>query len=118
MTEMVIAFIIVCLVVMVMIGIGIGSLRSNKPVRFYTGDKPLLPGEVKDVKKWNRKHGWMWIIFGSIMIAAFAIPLVLNNEKLMGILYMMSVFGGLVGMMGYHGYLKKRFILEKDNRKI
>ena len=116
MAEMIIGLVIVGMVAGTMIIIGISNLRSKKPVGFYTGDKPLLPGEVSDVKKWNRRHGWMWIIFGSLMMIAYVLPLLLNNEKLMGILYMISVFGGIVGMMGYHGHIKKRFILDKDNK--
>ena len=117
MPEMIIGLAIVCLVAGIMILVGISNLKSKEPVGFYTGDKPLLPGEVSDVKKWNRRHGWMWIIFGCLMIAAYVLPLLLNNEKLMGILYMISVFGGIVGMMGYHGYIKKRFLLDKDNKR-
>ncbi len=116
MAEKIIGLVIVSMVAGVMIIIGISNIRSKKPVGFYTGDKPLLPGEVSDMKKWNKRHGWMWIIFGCLMIAAYVYPMLLDNEKLMGILYLISVFGGIIGMMGYHGHMKKRFILDKYNK--
>ena len=50
---MIMGFVIWSIVFAIMLGIGIWSYRSEKPVGFFTGTKPP---EVKDAKKYNIPH--------------------------------------------------------------
>ena len=47
---------------MFMFGIGLVQIKSQKPVAFYSGEKPPMEENVRDIEKWNRKHGIMWIL--------------------------------------------------------
>ena len=44
---------------MFMFGIGLVQIKSQKPVAFYSGEKPPMEENVRDIEKWNRKHGIM-----------------------------------------------------------
>ena len=68
MAEHIILFVILCLTAFIMIGIGISQLKSTRPVGFYTGVKPPEEKQLRDVRAWNRKHGIMWIVYGSAII--------------------------------------------------
>lgn len=66
-----VAFIIWSLVSFIFIGLGISNFYAKGVVGFWS----YVPApEVDDVKGFNRAVGWMWIIFGILMIV-FGIPL-------------------------------------------
>lgn len=113
MAEYIIYFIIWCLVALVMFGIGISQLKSEKPVGFYTGVKPPEEKQLRDVRAWNRKHGVMWILYGAALICCGiaivaagglgcdTIPLVLAECAV--------VIGGIFAMMCYHVRLERLY---------
>lgn len=68
---MVISFLVFLFVFCFMTGIGIWCLRSRNPVTFYTGEKPLKPEQVKDVKAWNRKHGVLWLCYAGAILLGY-----------------------------------------------
>ena len=58
-----IAFIIWTVVSLIFLGIAISTLRAKEPVGFYTFVKAPQPEEMKDIKKYNRAVGILWLIF-------------------------------------------------------
>lgn len=66
-------FVIYLIVAAVMFGIGISQYRSTKPVGFYSGEKPPKESELTDVIMWNKKHGKMWIGYGIVIMASYAL---------------------------------------------
>lgn len=62
----VICFAIYFLTALLMISIGVSQLKSQEPVGFYSGEKPPNKDELTDVISWNKKHGTMWVLYGTI----------------------------------------------------
>ena len=60
---MLIAFIIWTVVSLIFLGIAISTLRAKEPVGFYTFVKAPQPEEMKDIKKYNRAVGILWLLF-------------------------------------------------------
>ena len=71
MAEFIFGFVIYLMVAAIMFGIGISQYRSQKPVGFYSGEKPPLEKELTDVEAWNKKHGKMWIGYGVIIVISY-----------------------------------------------
>lgn len=86
---------------LIMVSIGAGQWKSEKPVGFYTGEKPLSPGDVTDVKKWNHLHGGMMMIYGGLLLIAGA-GFLLPDERVGAVLFFALVLLPLPGMMLYH----------------
>ena len=63
MAGYIISLVVFLLVSMVMIIIGISQIRSKQPVGFYTGEKLPREDELSDVVAWNKKHGYMWVVY-------------------------------------------------------
>ena len=94
---MIIGFVIWSIVSAIMLGIGIWSYRSEKPVGFFTGTKPP---EVKDARKY------------AVLLELFGIPFLFLKQNSAGFI---PVFLGTIAisiglMVGY-------VIIEKKNRK-
>lgn len=115
MAGFIIYFVIMCLVALVMIGIGVSQLKSRKPVGFYTGVKPPEEKELRDVKAWNKKHGMMWISYGATITGCGLAQMIAGlagwNDVLLVILEIFIVIGGVFVMMWYHMRLEKRYRL-------
>lgn len=62
-----IAFIIWSIVSLIFLGIAISTLRAKEPVGFFTFVKAPQPEEIKDVKKYNRSVGILWLFFASAL---------------------------------------------------
>ena len=92
-----------------MFGIGIYQWRSEKPARLSTGEATIDPSELTDVKAWNRKHGMMWILYGVIMVAGFAVSLTIDNSLYAGLVAMAAIFLPLILIPVYHNYLLKKY---------
>ena len=112
MAEYIMSMVIIFFVAIVMIGIGISQIRSKKPVGFYTGEKAPSEEELSDVAAWNKRHGYLWVLYGLVMIVSFLLASLVKSETL----EMIILIGGMVGMlpimMLYHHYLKKRYYKE------
>ncbi len=109
MAEYIISLIIFLLVTIVMIIIGVSQIKSKKPVGFYMGEKPPREDELLDVVAWNKKHGYMWIIYGFIIIGFFVVASLVKSETIAMVLLLSGIIGALPIMMFYHSNLKKKY---------
>lgn len=108
MAEYIFGLAIFIFVSIVMVAIGIAQVRSKEPVGFYTGEKPIRSEQISDVKEWNKKHGFMWILYGVAIIGSYIICSFVNSETISGTVLIATIVGALPIMMFYHSYLKKR----------
>jgi len=97
---------------MFMFGIGLGQIKSKKPVAFYSGEKPPMEENVKDIEKWNRKHGIMWILYGIAIVFGIVGGVIVGDSPLLVIIYCGSLLLPIVIMVLYHKKLVKDFIIE------
>lgn len=113
--ESVISLVIYFIVTLIMFGIGITQLRSEKPVAFYSGEKPPAEQELTDIKSWNQKHGRMWILYGAVILCSYFIGSILGDSPWC----ILPMCGGLLFpipvMMWYHHRLSKTY-LQKQSR--
>lgn len=72
-----VAFIIWSLVGVLFIGLGISNFYAKHVVGFWSN---IPAPEIEDMKHFNRAVGWMWIIFGILMIV-FGIPLLSGQNS-------------------------------------
>ena len=79
---MLIGFIIWSVVALFLAGIGVYDLNAKKAVGFFTGVKPP---EVKDVKKYNRSVGILWIVY-AVVFEALGLPLLFLERGSAGFL--------------------------------
>ena len=91
MAEYIISLVIFLLVTVVMIIIGVSQIRSEKPVGFYTGEKPPREDELSDVVAWNKKHGYMWVIYGFIIIGSFVMASFIKSETIAMVLLLSGI---------------------------
>lgn len=47
---------------------------------FIRGEKLLRASQLSDVKVWNRKHGWMWIIYGVCTVLAWLCGMMIGDS--------------------------------------
>lgn len=105
----IISLVVFLLVAVVMIIIGVSQIRSEKPVGFYTGETPPRGDELTDVVAWNKKHGYMWVVYGVIVISFFTMASFVKSENLAMVLLLSGIIGSLPIMMLYHSHLKKKY---------
>lgn len=103
---MMISGVIYGFVALIMIGIGISQLKSEKPVGFYTGEKPPSRDDISNVKPWNRKHGTMWIIYGMIIVISWIYGCILGD----GIVAVVLLIGGVIIPLGFMIWRHHRLI--------
>ena len=94
---MMISGVIYGFVALILIGIGISQLKSERPVGFYTGEKPPSEDEISDVKQWNRKHGIMWIIYGVIIVISWICGCILGDS----VIAVVPLIGGVIIPLGF-----------------
>lgn len=109
MAGYIISLVVFLLVSMVMIIIGISQIRSKQPVGFYTGEKLPREDELSDVVAWNKKHGYMWVVYGFMIIGFFVMASTIRSETVAMVLLLSGIIGSLPIMMLYHNYLKKKY---------
>ena len=105
---MIIGFVIWSIVSAIMLGIGMWSYRSEKPVGFFTGTKPP---DVKDVRKYNHAVGILWFSY-AVLLEILGIPFLFLKQNSAGFI---PVFLGTIAitiglMVGY-------VVIEKKYRK-
>ena len=106
--DMIIGFVIWSIVSAIMLGIGMWSYRSEKPVGFFTGTKPPA---VKDAKKYNHAVGILWFSY-AVLLEILGIPFLFLKQNSAGFI---PVFLGTIAitiglMVGY-------VVIEKKYRK-
>ena len=97
---------------MLMFGIGLVQIKSRKPVAFYSGEKPPLEENVKDIEKWNKKYGIMWILYGKTIVLGIIGGLIVGDSSLLVAIYCGSLLLPIVIMVLYHKKLVKDYIIE------
>ena len=108
--ENMIGFVIYALVALFMMGIGAAQLKSQKPVGFYSGEKPPKEEEVTDVKAWNRKHGMMWLLYGIIILISFFIGILIGDSIWVVVPMIGGILVPLIFMIRYHHILRKKYL--------
>jgi hypothetical protein len=73
-------FIIWTVICAVIVGIGIYALCSKEPVGFWAGVKPK---GVKDVKKYNRAVGILWLVYAGLL-ELLGVPLLFLKQNSAG----------------------------------
>jgi len=107
--ENIIALVILAFVSLIMIIICVSQIKSKEPVGFYTGEKPPAKEMLLDVALWNKKHGYMWIIYGLVIIGSFIVCSFIKQEVIASIIPFCVIVGALPIMMLYHSHLKKKY---------
>ena len=102
-------FLIFLLTAVMMTGIGISQVKSKEPVGFYSGEKPPCAEELTDVEAWNKKHGWMWITYGILIMLSWCAGAVIGDSVYCVIPYCGGLIVPIVGMIWYHGKLIKKY---------
>ena len=102
---MITGFVIWSITSVIILGIGIWSYRSEKPVGFFTGTKPP---EVTDVRKYNHAVGILWFAY-AVLLELFGIPfLFLKQNSAAFIPVFLGTIAITIGLMvGYVAIEKK-----------
>lgn len=105
----IIGLVVYLLTAAIMIGIGISQYKSEKPVGFYSGEKPPDESELSDVVSWNKKHAVMWVIYGLIILFSYGIGTIIGDS----VWCLIPMCGGLIFplpiMVWYHHRLIKHY---------
>ncbi len=109
MVENIIAFVILLFVSIIMIIIGVSQIKSKEPVGFYTCEKLPKKEQLLDMEVWNKKHGYMWIVYGFAIIGSFTICSFVKPETIASIILFCVIIGAIPIMMLYHCHLKKKY---------
>lgn len=94
--------------------LGIVQCRSKTPVVFWAGKEPPRPEQITDVKKYNRKHGMMWILYGLGFIICFFTGITFGG-KVAAIATIAEGSGGMCIMIAYHNKLNRMYIKDGDD---
>lgn len=88
------------------VGLGIGCLKSKKAVGFWSmTDSP----KVKNVKKYNRAVGVLWIEYGLVFV--FLSTSLFGGQNSMGIVIFIlgCMFESIMAMVVYTVYIEPRY---------
>ena len=80
---MTVGFVIWSIVFLVLVGIGIWTLRSDKAAGFFAGTKPP---EVTDVRKYNRSVAVLWFTY-AVLFELLGLPLLFLEQNSVGFLW-------------------------------
>ena len=100
---------------LLMIGIGISNIKSKKPCGFYTGEKGPDESELRDKDMWNKKHGWMWIIYGIIIMLTWVIGLLCKDSAWIILPYTVGLLAPIPLMIAYHNKLIRDYVIKKGD---
>lgn len=103
-----IGFIIWALVGCFMIGIGISAFFSKKAVGFWANVEPF---PVKDIKKYNRATGKLFLFYGVVLIA-LGIPLLDGQNSPYVMFSVLGVMFETIAMMAIYS-----LVITKKYRK-
>ena len=93
--------------------LGIHYIRSEKPLGFYTNEKPPKPEEITDVKAWNRKHGFSFMVFAAAITVVVLAPMFLDS--LVGIvIIILGTAAAIAGFIIYHKHLEKLYRIKTE----
>lgn len=97
------------LVALSLIAIGIRQICSRTPVSFYSGEEAPSETKLRSVRGWNTGHGMLWIGYGLIIMAAYALAVFMTTDTLYKSLLL---FGGTIFptgllVLGHHLIIRK-----------
>ena len=95
---MVIAFLIWSVVSLLFFGIGIWCFRADKPVGFFAGVPGPEEREIRDVPRYNRAVGKLWIVNG-LLVELCGLPLLFGSQNSPVVLLTVLVVPVMIGMM-------------------
>lgn len=101
-----------CFIGLIFIARGIRQCKSESPVVMNTGEKPLRPEQLSDVKAWNTGHGRALMAFG--MAIAFTVgifPFSLNyiDAGISTIIFIVMVAAEIAGLEVNHNRLERLY---------
>lgn len=96
-------------VTVIMVGIGAAQIRSKSPVSFFTGETPPKETEILDVKAWNRKHGWMFVGYGAVLMLSCIAASLCQGTAVRLILLLGGVALPIPCMILYHSMLTGQY---------
>ena len=112
MRSTIVSGVILSLCAVLMFGIGVFQIKSKKPVGFYSGLKAPDEKELSDVNTWNKKHGAMWILYSICIVLAWVCELVICDNLLQLISFLICLFLPIPFMILYHHKLIKKYYIK------
>ncbi len=109
MIEYIFSLVICGIVALILILIGIGQIKSKAPVGFYTHEQAPRKQDIKDIETWNKKHGWIWIVYGTVLIGGHLLCFLIENVIWASVLLIGVYIVPLPIAMWYHTQLKKKY---------
>lgn len=112
MAEYIIMIVMACFIGLIFILLGIHQCKSESPVTMNTGEKPLKPEQLSDVKAWNTGHGKALIVFGiaiAVTISIFPIGLNYMDTAVVTVIVILAVVAELVGLEINHDRLERMY---------
>lgn len=105
------AFISFVSVGLLFIGIGVFSLKSKKPVSFFTFYK-VTENEVSDAKAYNKAVGILWVIYG-VFWALLGSLFIFLGETIGGIFIMFLSFPSVIVLILVYLRIKGKYEVKK-----
>lgn len=110
--EMIMGLVIISIVAVIMVIIGISQFnKKENPVGFYNVIAPPKKEEISDVIQWNKKHGFIWIVYGICIELGFWLGYIMPSEVLEMVFMMGGVIIPLPFMVLRHRALEKEYKL-------
>lgn len=109
MIEFIFSFVIYVLIALLLIAIGIGQIKSKTPVGFYTHEQAPRKQDITDIETWNKKHGWIWIVYGIALIVGNLMCFFIKDAIIASVLLIGVTIVPLPIAMWYHAQLKKKY---------
>lgn len=107
--EMIMGLVIISIVAVIMVIIGISQFnKKENPVGFYNVIAPPKKEEISDVIQWNKKHGFIWIVYGICIELGFWLGYIMPSE----VLEMVFMMGG--GIIPLPFMVLRHCALEKE----
>lgn len=89
------------------IGIGIFAFKKKTPMHFWSGTT-VKPGEISDVKAYNKANGIMWIGYGAIVALSGLLSFVFGTA-IGGIFLTVSCTLGLLILIIVYGKIYNKY---------
>lgn len=108
--------VITSVVSLIMVAIGLVQVfQKEKPVGFYSNGNSPKADEIKDVKKWNIKHGLIWIIYGVLIELGFWLGFMVPTESLQAVVFIGCILVPLPLMVVIHRSLEKKYMIKDSD---
>lgn len=102
----IIAFIICCVVGVIMIALGIVSARSEKPAGFWANAEVC---EITDVKGYNRAVGKLFAVYGIVFIIGCIPMLAGQNSAWVLLTVLLIMVESIAAMVVYTVVIEKKY---------